>query len=62
MLTRVLQVLAVRQREEAAGEEAYREWHDVACVLDRVLFYVFLIITIVSSVAILEMRPDNVHF
>nr|KAG5694689.1 hypothetical protein BaRGS_010015 [Batillaria attramentaria] len=51
-----------KHNEEVKDEEVYREWHDVACVLDRLLFYVFLIITIVSAVTILEMRPSDLEF
>ena len=62
IIQRLISFIQAKHKEEVKDEEVYREWHDVACVLDRLLFYVFLIITVVSSVAILEMRPGDVQF
>lgn len=53
----LIKLIQTRQEEEIKDEEIFKEWHDVAYVLDRLLFYVFFVITLVSTVCILEMRP-----
>ncbi|XP_076439162.1 uncharacterized protein LOC143278035 [Babylonia areolata] len=62
IIQRLMSMIQSKHGEEVKDEELYREWHDVACVLDRLLFYVFLIITVVSSAVVLEMRPNDVRF
>ena len=62
IVQRLITFIQAKHSDELKDDEVYREWHDVACVLDRLLFYVFLVITVVSTVTILEMRPSNVDF
>ena len=62
IVQRLITFIQAKHSDELKDDEVYREWHDVACVLDRLLFYVFLVITVVSTVTILEMRPSNMDF
>lgn len=53
----LINLIQTRQEVEIRDEEIFKEWHDVAFVLDRLLFYLFFLITLLSTVCILEMRP-----
>ncbi|XP_041356427.1 neuronal acetylcholine receptor subunit alpha-10-like [Gigantopelta aegis] len=53
----MISMIQKKQFEETKEEEVFRDWRDVAFILDRLLFFVFLITTIISTVIILEMRP-----
>ncbi|KAH9519807.1 Neuronal acetylcholine receptor subunit alpha-10 [Bulinus truncatus] len=55
----LINLIQTRHEGEVRDEEIFQEWHDVAFVLDRVLFYLFFLITLVSTVTILEMRPEE---
>ncbi|XP_059173902.1 neuronal acetylcholine receptor subunit alpha-10-like [Physella acuta] len=50
-------LIKTKHEDEILDEQVFQEWHDIAFVLDRLLFYVFFFITLVSTVSILEMRP-----
>ncbi|OWF51381.1 hypothetical protein KP79_PYT23148 [Mizuhopecten yessoensis] len=54
----LIDLLQTRHLEELYEEEVYKEWRDVAFVLDRMFFVLFLLITTISTVCILEMRPS----
>ncbi|KAJ8311654.1 hypothetical protein KUTeg_011009 [Tegillarca granosa] len=58
-LRQLIDLLHNKHIDELKDEEIFREWRDVAFVLDRVLFVVFLLITTISTVFILEMRPTD---
>lgn len=62
VVRQLIDVIQNKHSQEVKDEEVFREWHDVAYVLDRLLFYVFLFITVVSAICILEMRPPDIHF
>lgn len=55
----LISLIETRQQMEMRDEEIFQEWHDIAYVLDRVLFYAFFLITLLSTVCILEMRPAS---
>jgi hypothetical protein len=38
---------------------SFQEWRDVAFVIDRLLFVIFLIVTIVATAGILSLRPEQ---
>ncbi|GFO02266.1 hypothetical protein PoB_002877100 [Plakobranchus ocellatus] len=62
ILRYLLNLIEIRQEQEVSeikDEELFREWHDIAFVLDRLLFYLFFLVTLVSTVCILEMRPET---
>lgn len=44
---------------ECLEDLSFQEWRDVAFVIDRLLFVIFLILTIVSTAVILSMRPEQ---
>ena len=46
-----------QHRTEVKDDMLFTEWHHVALVLDRVLFMIFFIFTLLSTVFILSMRP-----
>lgn len=48
-----------KQKSESVEDESFQEWRDVAFVLDRLLFVVFLFITVISTALILSLRPDH---
>lgn len=48
-----------KQKSECLEDESFQEWRDVAYVLDRLLFVVFLLITVISTALILSLRPDH---
>lgn len=48
-----------KQQSESIEDESFQEWRDVAFVLDRLLFVVFLITTVVSTALILSLIPDH---
>ncbi|XP_033725858.1 neuronal acetylcholine receptor subunit alpha-10-like [Pecten maximus] len=54
----LIDLLQTRHLEELYEEEVYKEWRDVAFVLDRMFFVLFLLITTIATVCILEMRPS----
>ncbi|KAK3754271.1 hypothetical protein RRG08_050935 [Elysia crispata] len=62
ILRYLLSLVQIRQEQEVTevkDEELYKEWHDLAFVLDRLLFYLFFFVTLGSTVGILEMRPES---
>ena len=58
-----LQAQAARQVREDAAERVRKEWHDVSAVIDRLLFVIFFLVTVLSTVGILLVQPTfkNVH-
>ena len=58
-LKTLIDVLKARHVTDMNEEDIFKEWRDVAFVLDRMFFVVFLLITTVSTVCILEMRPEE---
>ncbi|CAC5399587.1 CHRNN [Mytilus coruscus] len=57
----LIDILEIKQSEDEDDEECYREWRDVAFVLDRLFFILFLILTSLSTLCILAMNPGD-HF
>ena len=55
----LIQWLHRKHRTETIEDLSFQEWRDVAFVLDRLLFVVFLVVTVISTVAILGMRPEQ---
>jgi len=52
--------LQTKQKSEGEEDQFFQEWRDVAYVLDRVLFVVFLLTTVISTAYILSKRPEQV--
>jgi hypothetical protein len=44
---------------ESIEDLSFQEWRDVAFVMDRLFFVIFLFITILSTAAILSLRPEQ---
>lgn len=59
MVTYLVNLIQTIRQVELRDEEIFKEWHDVAYVLDRLLFCLFFLITLLSTVCILEMRPPK---
>ena len=55
---RCLKVLVMRSDAEDAETEVVDEWKQVALVVDRLFFWLFMLITIVSSIIILVIVPS----
>ncbi|XP_052809286.1 neuronal acetylcholine receptor subunit alpha-10-like [Mya arenaria] len=53
--------LRTKQRSEFIEDTSFQEWRDVAYVMDRLLFVVFLTSTILSTALILSRRPEVKH-
>ena len=51
--------LHTKQRSESIEDESFQEWRDIAFVLDRLLFVVFLFVTVISTAYILSLRPEH---
>ncbi|XP_071098230.1 neuronal acetylcholine receptor subunit alpha-10-like [Haliotis cracherodii] len=62
VVRQLMNLIHKKHLEELKEDEIFREWRDVAFVLDRLLFVVFLFATVISTVFILEMRPDTKKF
>ncbi|CAJ0594458.1 unnamed protein product [Cylicocyclus nassatus] len=56
-LLKTLQILMKRQENEDAGERAAGEWRQVAQVLDRLLFWIFLSLTVTITTVLLLIIP-----
>lgn len=59
-LRELIMLLQRKHAEEVVEDEICREWRDVAYVLDRLMFVVYLLVTSLSTVFLLTMRPPNV--
>ncbi|WAQ99901.1 ACH1-like protein [Mya arenaria] len=57
-ILRCLKVLVVKSDAEDAETEVVDEWKQVALVVDRLFFWMFMFITIVSSIIILVIVPS----
>lgn len=57
-ILKYLKVLVVKSDAEDAEMEVVEEWKQVALVIDRLFFWMFLVITVVSSVIILVIVPS----
>lgn len=57
-ILKYLKFLVVKSDAEDAETEVVDEWKQVALVVDRLFFWMFLIITVVSSVIILVIVPS----
>lgn len=57
-ILKYLKVLVVKSDAEDAVHEIVDEWKQVALVIDRLFFWMFLFITIMSSVTILVIAPS----
>ncbi|XP_052792028.1 neuronal acetylcholine receptor subunit alpha-10-like [Mya arenaria] len=57
-ILRYLKVLVVKSDAEDAETEVVDEWKQVALVVDRLFFWMFMFITIVSSIIILVIVPS----
>ncbi|XP_050398097.2 neuronal acetylcholine receptor subunit alpha-10 [Patella vulgata] len=58
LVKQLLNLIQKKQVDEMKDDEILREWRNIAYVLDRLLFILFLLTTVISTVMILEMRPD----
>lgn len=57
-ILKYLKVLVVKSDAEDAEHEVVDEWKQVALVVDRLFFWMFLLITVLSSVIILVIVPS----
>ncbi len=62
VVRQLMNLIHKKHVEELKEDEIFREWRDVAYVLDRLLFFVFLFATVISTVFILELRPNTDTF
>lgn len=56
-IIRALKILLSRQEREDAEKKRLNEWRVIAIAVDRILFWVFFIVTTVSSVVFLVILP-----
>ncbi|WKX88903.1 hypothetical protein Q1695_008496 [Nippostrongylus brasiliensis] len=56
-LLKTLQILIKRQENEDASERRANEWRHVAQVIDRLLFWVFLVATVIITFVLLVLIP-----
>lgn len=56
-ITKHLKVLVEKQDFEDHHQDIVHEWRFVALVMDRILFWVFLLASLISSVVILVIEP-----
>ncbi|CAI9742500.1 neuronal acetylcholine receptor subunit alpha-10-like [Octopus vulgaris] len=59
-LRELILLLQRKHSEEVVESDIYREWRDVAFVLDRLMFVLYLLITSLSTLFLLTMRPPDV--
>lgn len=57
-ILKYLKVLVIKSDAEDAENEVVDEWKQVALIVDRLFFWLFLLITILSSVVILVIVPS----
>lgn len=55
----LIQWLHRKHNIECLEDVSFQEWRDVAFVMDRLFFVIFLSVTIISTIAILSQRPDH---
>ncbi|KAL4216813.1 Neuronal acetylcholine receptor subunit alpha-7 [Mactra antiquata] len=55
----LIQWLHRKHNIECIEDVSFQEWRDVAFVMDRLLFVLFLVVTVISTAAILSLRPDQ---
>lgn len=60
-MRRLLDMMEAKQTEDDDDLACYRDWRDIAFVLDRLFFVLFLIMTSLSTLCILAMKPGY-HF
>lgn len=60
-ILKYLKILVVKSDAEDAETEVVDEWKQVALVVDRLFFWLFLFATVVSSVVILVIVPSFKH-
>ena len=51
------QARAIKREEEEAEEDINDEWKQAAVIIDRLMFWVFMIITVFSAFVILVLVP-----
>ncbi|XP_076061263.1 neuronal acetylcholine receptor subunit alpha-10-like, partial [Oratosquilla oratoria] len=56
-IVRALKLLLGRQEQEDADKKRLNEWRTIAIAVDRILFWVFFLVTTVSSVVFLVVLP-----
>ncbi|XP_042221623.1 uncharacterized protein LOC121866092 [Homarus americanus] len=56
-IIRALKILLSRQEREDAEKKRLNEWRVIAIAVDRILFWIFFIVTTVSSVVFLVILP-----
>lgn len=56
-IIRALRILLSRQEREEAEKKRLNEWRVIAIAVDRILFWIFFLITTVSSVVFLVILP-----
>ncbi|XP_060561240.1 neuronal acetylcholine receptor subunit alpha-10-like [Ruditapes philippinarum] len=55
----LIQWLHKKHNLECLEDMSFQEWRDVAFVIDRLLFVIFLIVTIAATAGILSLRPEQ---
>ncbi|GFQ94997.1 neuronal acetylcholine receptor subunit alpha-6 [Trichonephila clavata] len=56
-ILRTLQYLLYRQEQEDYRVRVVNEWRQMALVIDRILFWIFFVVTVVSSLSFLVIVP-----
>lgn len=56
-IIRALKILISRQEREEAEKKRLNEWRVIAIAVDRILFWIFFLVTTVSSVVFLVILP-----
>lgn len=56
-IIRALKVLLSRQEREDAEKKRLNEWRVIAIAVDRILFWIFFLVTTVSSLVFLVILP-----
>ena len=61
-ILKYLKLMVVKSDEQDAEDEIVDEWKQIALVIDRLFFWTFLFITILSSIVILVVVPSFKHY
>ena len=51
--------MAIKREEEEAEEDVNDEWKQAAVIIDRLMFWVFMVITVFSAFVILVVVPAS---
>jgi nicotinic acetylcholine receptor len=58
LLLRTLQLLIERERRADESRTGANDWRQLAQVIDRLLFWVFLVFTLLITLALLAIAPS----